>query len=114
MVVVVDVVKRLGDVVFRPFPFPDCLLSLLALASIFKLASRTCVLWANSNVSLAFVSAKVSRTLTTIEVGQRRGWVGGMSAKGKQEEVDQLEAGRGKNEGEGTFFITVIRKGWRP
>ncbi len=74
MVVVVVVVKRLCDVVFRTFA--DCLLSALALASTFKLASLICVLCANSNVSLAFVSAKVSRTLKTIEAGQRKGWVG--------------------------------------
>ncbi len=76
MVVVVVVEKRLCAVVFRPFA--DSLLSALALASTFnfKLASLICVLCANSNVSLAFVSAKVSRTLVTIEAGQRRGWVG--------------------------------------
>ncbi len=61
MVVVVVVGKRLCAVVFRPFA--DSLLSALALASTFKLASLICVLCANSNVSLAFVSAKVSRTL---------------------------------------------------
>ena len=33
-----------------------------------------------------------------------------MSEKGKQEEVDLA---RGKKEGEGTFFMNVIRKGWR-
>ncbi len=54
----------------------DFLLSALALPSICNLASLICVLCANSAISLALVSAKVSRTLTTIEVRQRRGWVG--------------------------------------
>jgi hypothetical protein len=31
-----------------------------------------------------------------------------MSATGKQEEVDHLEAAREKKEGEGTFFVNVI------
>ncbi len=74
MIAVVVVVEILCDVLFSPFA--DCLLSALALASTFKLASLICVLCANSAVSLAFVSAKVSRTLMTIEAGQRRGWVG--------------------------------------
>jgi hypothetical protein len=55
----------------------DFLLSALALPSIFKVASLLCVLSANSAVSLAFVSSKVSRFLTTtMEAGQQRGWVG--------------------------------------
>ena len=74
VIVVVVVVERFLDVLFSPFA--DCLLSALALVSSFKLASLFCVLCANSAVSLAFVSAKVSRTLMTIEAGQRRGWVG--------------------------------------
>jgi hypothetical protein len=74
VIVVVVVVERFLDVLFSPFA--GCLLSALALASIFKLASLICVLCANSAVCLAFVSAKVSRTLMTIEVRQRRGWFG--------------------------------------
>ena len=53
VIVVVVVVERFLDVLFSPFA--DCLLSALALASIFKLASLICVLCANSAVSLAFV-----------------------------------------------------------
>ena len=37
-----------------------------------------------------------------------------MNVEGKQEDVDHLVAGRGKEEGEGKFFMNVIRKGWRP
>ena len=35
-------------------------------------------------------------------------------ASRKQEDVDHLVAGRGKKEGEGKFFMNVLRKGWRP
>ena len=74
--VVVIVVVIVVVVVALFSPFAAFLLSALALPSIFRLESLLCVRCANSAVSLAFVSAKVSRTLTTIEAGQRRGWVG--------------------------------------
>ena len=74
--VVVIVVVIVVVVVALFSPFAAFLLSALALPSIFRLGSLLCVRCANSAVSLAFVSAKVSRTLTTIEAGQRRGWVG--------------------------------------
>ena len=74
VIVVVVVAESVLDVLFSPFA--AFLLSALAFPSIFRLESLLCVRSVNSAVSLAFVSARVSRTLTTIEVGQRRGWVG--------------------------------------
>ncbi len=74
VVVIVVVIVVVVVVLFTPFA--AFLLSALAFPSIFRVASLLCVRSANSAVSLAFVSAKVSRTLTTIEAGQRRGWVG--------------------------------------